>query len=267
MSEKITYGIRNGHYAQVTHDADGNPIFGVVKRWEGWTEMSLPPVGDPVKIYADDVVYFKKAVNDGYEGNVNAHQVPDDFKINHLGEYVDPNGVFVEKSVSDAKEFALLGEFQTDGAESGKKRFALYNCSAGRADFASSTKTQSIEPNSFSVPITASPTIADEIVKATIRKADNEAIFNSWFDSVYYNPAMVARFKIGVTVTDGSVPVSNAVVVLDDKIAKTNSSGVATFMLPAGVYDLFTSKTGFDPATQSVTVSAAMNLTVTLIEA
>lgn len=269
MAEKITYGVRQGHYAQATHDADGVPLFGAVKPWPGWSEMSLPPVGDPLKVYADDVVYYKAHVNQGYEGTVSAYQVPEDFKINHIGEYKDANGVMVERSSAQPKDFALLGEFQTaDDVGADKKRFVLYNCTAGRADFAGTTKTDSMEPASFSIPVTVSPTIADEMVKATITKSANEALFNSWFSSVYYNPSLVVTQRATVTVTDGTNPVTGAIVVVGDKMAKTDASGVAMFSLLAGEYAVMVSTDGFTPATDTLTVaSAAVPKAITLTEA
>ncbi len=269
MAEKITYGIRNGHYAQVTHDNDGVPTFGTVKAWPGWSEMSLPPVGDPLSVYADDVVYYKAHVNQGYDGTVAAYQVPEDFKINHMGEYKDANGVMVERSSAQPKDFALLGEFQTsDDVAADKKRFVLYNCTAGRADFTGTTKTESMEAASFSIPVTVSPTLADELVKATITKSANEALFNSWFSSIYYNPSLVVTQRVTVTVTDGADPVAGAIVVVGDKMAKTDASGVAMFAMVAGTYDVMVSASGFVAKTDSVTVaSAAVPKSITLVGA
>lgn len=258
MAEKITYGIRNGHYAQVTHDSDGAPLFGAVKAWPGWTEMSMPPVGEPIKFEADDVVYYKAHVNQGYDGTVAAYQVPEDFKINHVGEYKDANGVMVERSSAQPKDFALLGEFQiADDSSIDKKRFVLYNCSAGRADFTGKTKTESLEAASFSIPITASPTISDEMVKATILKSANETLFNSWFSSVYYNPSLVVTQRVTATVTDGTNPVAGALVVVGDKMAKTDASGIAMFAMSAGTYDVMVSASGYVAKIDTVTVAAA----------
>lgn len=268
MAEKITYGIRNGHYAPVSHDSEGAPVFGPIKRWEGWSEMSLPPVGDPLTVYADDVVYYKAHVNQGYDGNVSAYKIPEDFKINHLGEYKDTNGVLVERASAQPKDFALLGEFQTaDENAADPKRFVLYNCTAGRADFAGTTKADSMEPASFSIPITVAPTIKDEFVKATVLKSANEALFNSWFSSVYYNPALVALQRVTVTITSAGGPVTGAVVVVGDKIARTDSSGVAAFALPSGTYAVMVSADGFAADTDTVTVAAAsVSKSITLTE-
>lgn len=258
MAQKLTYGIRNVHYAQKTEEADGTPLYGAPKRWIGADELALPPAGDPVVVYSDDVVYFKLPVNQGYDGNINVRQVPEDFKINHLGEYKDTNGVMIEKAGTPQYNFALLGEFQIAGdneEDNFGKRFVLYDCNASRADLTGKTKEDTVDPTLFGIPLTASPTAKDGVVKATIKKIDNEGIYNSWFDAVYYNPAGVALFPVTVTVKAGATLIAGATVVIGKKIAITNESGIARISLPAGAYDVLVSANEYTPETDSVTVS------------
>ncbi len=263
MAEKVTYGIRNVHYSAKTEDVDGNPTYGAPKRWSGANELSLPPAGDAVKVYADDVTYYTIPVNQGYDGNINAYQVPEDFKINHMGEYKDTNGVMVEKSDAIPQYFALLGEFQNDV---GGKRFAMYNVSANRADFSGTTKTDTVDPQLLSVPITCMSTIADNIIKATITKEANETVYNNWFSSVYYNPSYAAVYQVAVTVTNGTTPISGAIVVVGDKMAISDSSGIAKFMMANGTYPVLVSATGYTSGIDSVVVSSAnVAKTVTLV--
>ena len=61
----------------------------------------------------------------------------------------------VEKADAVISEFALLGEFNTDAAET--KRWVLYNCVSGRPEFGSSTKRENITAKQLSLPITATP--------------------------------------------------------------------------------------------------------------
>ena len=265
--EKVRYGVRNCHYATATHTAAGS-VFGPLKPWEGMSAISLPPVGTPLKVFGDDVTWFTVSVNQGYDGNITAHQVPNDYRINHMGEYKDENGVMVERSSAQPLTHAIVGEFQTaDEMSVNPKRWALYNCTAGRADFSGTTKTDSIEVASYSIPITVAPTPADELVKATILKSDNEAIFNSWLSSVYYNPGFISTQRVSLTVTNGTIPIVGAIVVVGEKIAKTNADGVALFALPAGTYDVFASASGHVAEVDSITVaSTAVTQTLTLTE-
>lgn len=267
--DKITYGIRNVHYASKTEDANGAPIFGTVKPWRGADEISLPPVGEPVTVYADDVVYFKLPVNQGYEGNLNVRRVPEDFKINHMGEYKDINGVMIEKSGTPQYNFALLGEFQIAGDEAADnygKRFALYDCNASRADLSGATKEDTVDPALFSIPITCSPTASDGIVKASLNKPDNESLYNSWFDSIYYNPTGLALFTVTVTVSDIDGVVPGAVVVIGGKVGVTNESGITRIALANGTYDVIVSTVGYEGKIDNVTVeSASVSKSITVV--
>lgn len=269
MNEKITYGIKNVHYAQKTETPNGAPIFGAVKGWQGADELALPPVGDPIVIHADDVEYYRLPVNQGYEGNINVRQIPEDFKINCLGEYKDANGVLIEKDGIKPDNFALLGEFQiADDSSVSAKRFALYNCAAGRPDLSGQTKGDTVDPKLFSVPITAKPTKSDGIIKATIKKSDNAELFNSWFDSVYYEPGDLANFVITITVKSGTTLIAGAVVVVGGKVGVTNADGIVKISQPAGTYDILVSAADYTAKTDTVTVvSAAVAKNVEMVGA
>lgn len=257
MSEKITYGISNVHYASKTEDAEGAPIYGAPMGWEGADELALPPVGEPVVVYADDVEYYRLPVNQGYDGNINVRQVPENFKTSHLGEYKDANGVLIEKDGITPDDFALLGEFKTaDSSGTAGKRFALYNCSAGRPDLTAKTKEETVDPVLFSVPIRANPTKSDLIIKATIKKADNEPLYTSWFNSVYYEPDAASNYIVTVKAETGvGAAIKGAVVVVGQKMALTDAEGKARFAVPAGTYDVLISASGYTADTDSVTVT------------
>jgi phi13 family phage major tail protein len=243
--EKITYGLKNVCYAEVTEGIDGTPVFGALMPWAGVTEMSLPPVGEPKVIYADDIKYMKVPINQGYEGNLSVYQIPEDFRLNHLGEYKDENGAFIEKANVMPKDFALVGQFTTANDEMiDPKVFAFYKCSASRPDVASTTKEESFTESTFSIPITVDPTIKDEIVKSTLKKSSNEGVFESWFDSVYYNPAGLPLFKALIKVVDSGTPVAGAVVLAGQKVGVTDSQGIARFSLGNGTHDILVSGTG-----------------------
>ena len=269
MDEKITYGIKNVHYAQKTEAPDSSPIFGAVKAWQGADEVALPPVGDPIVIHADDVEYYRLPVNQGYEGSINVRQIPEDFKTSCLGEYKDANGVLIEKDGIKPDNFALLGEFQiADESAVSAKRFALYDCSAGRPDLSGQTKGDTVDPKLFSVPITARPTKSDGIIKATIKKSDNAELFNSWFDSVYYEPGDLANFVITVMIESGATKIAGAVVVVGGKVGVTNADGIVRISQPAGTYDVLVSAAGYTAETDTVTVaSAAVDKTVEMMGA
>ncbi len=262
MSEKITYGIKNVYYAKLTTSASGIVTFGTPTAFPGAKEISLPPVGDPVKVYADNIVYAKFHVNQGYDGNLSVYNVPEDFAKEHLGMSVDENGVLVEDASGTQSDFALLFEFNTDTTDT--KRVVLYNCSAGRPNVNGKTKEQSVDPELFSIPISAAPATDTEYVKASIVGSSSDSTWNSWFSSVY-TPSTETQYLVTVTVDDGVDEIADALVVCGGKIGMTDSNGEVTFMLPNGTYDILVSADGYIADTDSVTVvSAAATKTVTM---
>ena len=180
---KITYGLSNLYYSKITIGVDGAVTFATPVKLPGGKELSLSPVGDDTKVYADDSVYVNISANQGYDGDLTIYDIPEDFATDILGMTKDVNGVLVENSEDVRPQFALLGEFKTDEAK--KKRFVLYNCTAGRCDFASQTKEDSMTANELSIPITASPASDTGNVKATIVGTASDPKFAAWFTSVY----------------------------------------------------------------------------------
>ena len=265
MSEKVTFGIKNVYYAVKTVSELGAVSYGTPVRLPGASEISLPTVGDPVKVYADNVVYVKFNVNQGYEGNLSIYNIPESFSKDILGMSTDGNGVLVENASAVQKDFALLFEFDTDTAKT--KRNVLYNVSAGRPDQNGKTKEESIDPEAYSIPIAATPLEGTEWVKASVVGDSTNATWTNWFSSVY-TPDEDDQYQVEVLVSTGSAGIPNALVVCGGKIAMTNSAGKAYFMLPAGTYDVLISVSGYVADTDSVTVvDANVTKTVTMVGA
>lgn len=250
MSEKITYGIKNVHAAKLTRSAAGKVAFEAPRALIGASEISLGTVGEPVKVYADNIVYFKMGVNQGYDGNLSIYKIPDWFYEDYLGYIRDANGVLIENAAGSMNEFALLFEFNTDTPQT--KRSVLYNCTAGRPELGSKTKEETIEPNLFSVPIVASPATDTEYVKATVTGDAGDAVWASWFNSVY-TPQTTAQYAVEITVTGAAY----ALVMLGEKLGYTDDEGKVRFMAPAGTHHIYVHAPGGTPKTDSVTVAAA----------
>lgn len=266
--EKVTYGIKNVHYAKISVSESGVVTFGTPVPLPGASEIALSTVGDPVKVFADNVVYVKFHVNQGYEGDLSIYSIPDAFAKDHLGMIQDSNGVLVEVASATQEDFALMYEFDTDTTKT--KRTLLYNVSAARPQISGKTKEESIDPEPDSIPITASPASDTEYVKASIVGDSNDATWAAWFASVY-TPAATTQYLVTVTVTDDATPtpaaIADALVVCGGKFARTNAAGKAFFMQPNGDYDIMISAEDFVAEVDSVTVSsAAATKTVQLTE-
>lgn len=261
--EKVQFGIKNVKYALKTVNADGTVTFGAPVALPGATEIALPPVGEIVKKYADNVLYVRIPVNQGYDGTLSVFYVPDSFARDVLGMTFDQNGVLVEGSGAAITEFALMGEFDTDTTR--KKRWLMYNCTAGRSDLNGATKEDTVDPQAFSIPITAAPLDGTEVIKASYLGDDSDPIFASWLSSVYV-PSEAVQKRVEVTVTKtGGTAVFGALVVCGGKFATTEANGKASFMLPTGKHDVMVSASGLTAAVDSVTVANAdVTKTVTL---
>jgi phi13 family phage major tail protein len=178
---KVEFGLRNTHYAVVTVGEDGKLTFGTPKPIPGSVSLTLDKSGDMVKFKADDIDYYRSKNNQGYEGTLNIARVPDEFKIDVLGETKTADGVMIENADAKGNEFALLFEFQGDVKA---VRHVMYYCSADRASVSSTTK-DSGEPNTSDLAIIASPRPDTRNVKANTRNDVTQAVYDNWFVSVY----------------------------------------------------------------------------------
>lgn len=182
MSEKITYGIKNVYAAKITNTS-GTITYGTPSALPGARELTLSTVGEDVKIYADNVVYFKTGVNQGYTGTLSLYAIPDAFYTDYLGYIKDTNDVLVESATASKADFALIFEFETDTDET--KRSVLYNVTASRPEISNTTKEDTIDPQPFEIPIVASPAIDTGYVKASIVGDSDDTTWAGWLAAVY----------------------------------------------------------------------------------
>lgn len=181
---KITYGLSNLMYATISVDQDGAITYATPKPLPGAKEISLDPTGDNTQIYADDMVYVTINPGAGYDGDLTTLTVPEAFAIEVLGMKKDKNGVLVESEDDVQTPFALLGEFKTETTT--KKRFVLYNCTAGKSSFGGKTKEEDVEAQEYAIPITATAAADTGAVKAAATNEEaTKAQFDAWFNKVY----------------------------------------------------------------------------------
>lgn len=138
---KVFYGLSNVHYAKLTEttDAQGNVTtsYDAPKKWPGAVNIQLDPSGNPTFFSADNIAYYALANNRGYEGDFESAMIPEDIKVDTLGETEDDNGLIVETDKDEISYFALMFEFQTDISA---RRYCFYKvCLASRPAVASNT--------------------------------------------------------------------------------------------------------------------------------
>ena len=179
---KVTFGLKNVHYAPYTVSS-GTISYDTPVAIPGAVEISLEPRGDMVEFYADDMLYYSAANNQGYDGTLSIANIPQQFLIDALGEVLDEtDGVLTESSNSKGSNFALMFEFDGDVKA---VRHVLYSCSANRPNVTSSTKTDSVEPNANELVFVAGPRETDYAVKTKTTDTTDPTIYDAWYTAVY----------------------------------------------------------------------------------
>lgn len=178
---KVKYNLKNVHYALQTTGAEGAITFEKPVPIRGSVSISLDAQGDISPFYADGIVFYKSAANNGYEGDLEVALLPESFRTDVLGEELDTKKVLIETADAKQAAFALLFEF--DGDEKAI-RHVLYNCAATRPSVESSTKEESIEPVTETLTISATP-LPNGRIKAKTGDTTDESTYNSWYNAVY----------------------------------------------------------------------------------
>lgn len=150
--------------------------------------MSLEQQGELTPFYADGIKYYVAASNGGYQGDLEIAMITDEFREKILGETKDTNGVLIENSNVEAKEFAL--GFQVDG-DTEPTLFWFYNCTATRPNVEAKTASDSKEPDVDKLTISCAAS-ADGTVRAKTTKESYEKAKAKWFTEVYKKDAELA---------------------------------------------------------------------------
>ncbi len=185
MSNKVKYNLKNVHAAKLTETVTEGVTsysYATPQAIPGAVSITLDAEGDSSPFYADGIVYFRSYANNGYSGDLEIALIPEWFRTEILKEVLDTNGILVEKADNaESVKFALLFEF--DGDERAI-RHVMYNCSASRPSIESSTKEETIEPGTETLPLTADPR-EDGLVKSRIGDTTAKATYDGWYQSVY----------------------------------------------------------------------------------
>ena len=181
MAKKVEFGLSNVWVALATAQGDGTLSFGVPHHIPGAVNMTLEPTGSLTEFYADDIKYFSASGNQGYTGSLEMALFDEWFYINVMGYIKDSNGVMVENAAAIPKPFALLYQVQDDVNAS---RRVLYNVTCERGSQTHSTTNESIEVNTQTVNITASPLPGTLDVKAHTTEDTPSEVYEGWFEAV-----------------------------------------------------------------------------------
>lgn len=206
-NNKVTFGLKNTHYAVITgKDEQGNPTYGIPKPYLGAVSLSPDAEGDQNIFYADDIAYYVVDSNNGYSGDFEAADVPDDFKIDVLGYLRDANGMLVEVADAIKKNFAFMGEISGDIKQ---RKFIYYNVTSGRPTGDLNSKSDSTEPDTKTVALTMIPIeiSGKQVVKGKIELNDTNAEkFNNFYNEVVL-PDFVTVAVTGITLNKSTTSI------------------------------------------------------------
>lgn len=180
MANKINFGLSNVHYAVITVETDGTYTYDTPKRIPGAVSISESVQGQNTPFYADNGVYYNASSNQGYELTATFARIPDEFRVDVLGDTI-VNGGLYENANGRQKQFALL--FQIEGDET-EDKFVYYNCTATRPGTSSSTRTDTTEPNTNELTITAAPRTSDYAVRWITGETTEQTIKDTFYDAV-----------------------------------------------------------------------------------
>lgn len=184
MANKVKFGLSNVHVLVIdSYDADSKTYTynsAGIKPLPGAVNLSLDPQGDSTEFYADDISYFSQAANTGYQGDLEIAMIPAWFRQQVLGEVIDKNGVQIEKSDANQKEFVMFFEINGDTT---KTRYVLYRNSLTRPKIAGQTSEKSITPSTDAMTITAMPRQNDHATMGFISGDDtaHKAVYDAWY--------------------------------------------------------------------------------------
>ena len=183
-ANKVKFGLKNVHYAKIT-DTGTALTFATPKRLRGAVNLSLSANGELVEFSADDIVYWSAEINNGYDGELEIADLPDEFAQEILGEEII-DGIAYESANQKGSKFAIL--FEVNGDEH-NRRYVYYYCAATRPSVEAATKEgSSVSPSTSKLTFQARPHIYNELIKANTTKDTAEAKFNSWFTEVHEKP-------------------------------------------------------------------------------
>lgn len=250
-TNKVKFNLKNVYVAKLSEN-DGQYSYATPIHLPGAVNISIDPEGESSPFYADDIVYYRSAGNNGYTGTLELALVPDWFRKDFLREILDGRGVLVESAnIPDQVYFALLFEFAGDAH---KIRHCMYKCSVSRPSIASQTRETSNTPVTETLNLTCDP-LEDGIVKTKTTNDTTSATYTNWFRSVYL-PQVTEDQLNGNTGSQAYAKLS-ALTIGSLSLTPSFDPDVTTYTATTSNSADMVTATGAESATAQITVNAA----------
>ena len=179
MADKVKFGIKNVHIAPMTDTTA--ETYGTVIAIPGAVSLSLEAQGDTSDFYADNTKYFVSVANNGYSGDLEIANIPEEVLTAIFKFEEDTKKVLVENSKYEPVPFAMMWE--QDGDVTGTK-FCLYNCKATRPSREFNTTTESKEVQTMTLSVVASPLKNGQTIAMTTADTDSTVV-SDWYTAPY----------------------------------------------------------------------------------
>ncbi len=178
---KVQFNLKNVHYAVMVTTGD-TPTWSTPVAVPGAVSLSLDPQGEVSPFYADGIVFYQTVGNNGYSGDLEMARFPDKMMQDIWKfELEETDKVMIENVNVEPAAFALL--FQIDG-DTDNQYYCLYNCSGTRPAIASTTNTETKEPQTQKSTISAVP-LENGNVLARTTSGTTSTVKQGWFNEVY----------------------------------------------------------------------------------
>lgn len=186
---KVRFGISNLYIAPIKSVNSGEtPQWEVPIKCPGAVSLTQDAETEETVFWADNTRYWSTYTDNGYTGELNIAQIPEEVLVNVYGWKIDELGGLVEIANSIKKEFAILGQFEGD-KRSG--RWVIYYNTGGKPSTEDNTTEEAQEPQTQTLPYTATPLDLGNGVKVTKYTlwddpddADRHAAYQNWFKAV-----------------------------------------------------------------------------------
>lgn len=148
---KVRFGVKNLHIGLYTVNNDGTVTMGAPMHIPGTVKLTMDPDTEQMLFYADDVVFAEDDSGQGYEGELEHANLPDDFKIDFLG-YVelDDGGVAAIEN-ADVQPVYMMFE---SGGDHNARRGVIYNIVLGSIKREYETIEKTKTPKTETLPFT-----------------------------------------------------------------------------------------------------------------
>lgn len=195
--ERVKFGFKNLYLApKATGWTRENPTYDTPIKQEGATTFEPELQQEITKFFADDSLYFKMTKATSYDGPLTVAKYNDAIRTGIMGDIKDADGMIYDVDGAVMKEFAIMGERQTD---QGGLRFVFYSASGSKPNETMST----LEEGAAEIPTEAMDTSCTSVKVPTaegvkpvyafgMKVREGHPLYNDFFTAVAFGDPIVA---------------------------------------------------------------------------